>query len=104
MQSQSVALAHRSRKLGWCVAVVKFALLAALPFGEGSKQASAQGLNSTFSGGSAPSVGSSGGTRAPAILNGTQNVAAKRHVGPTGKPCLTVQGERTVTTYQSGYF
>jgi len=56
--------------------------------------AAAQGLKLPLGTDSTPSLGGSG-VRAPAglpILNGTQNVKAKMHLGPTGKQCLTVLG------------
>jgi hypothetical protein len=43
-----------------------------------------------------PSVGGVGGARPPSqlpLLNGSQDMAVKVHLGPTGKPCLTVNGE-----------
>ena len=43
----------------------------------------------------AATVGSSGGMRPPAqlpLLSGTPSAGVKTHLGPTGKPCLTVLG------------
>jgi hypothetical protein len=57
----------------------------------GVRMAVAQGLTSPPGNGSTPVLGGAGGVRPP-ILNGTQNAAAKKHLGPTGKPCLTVLG------------
>jgi hypothetical protein len=58
--------------------------------------AAAQGLiTSPSATDSAPALGGVGGLRPPAplpFLNGTQNASVKMHLGPTGKPCLTVLG------------
>jgi hypothetical protein len=52
----------------------------------------AQGLSTSSNGGV---VGGAGGLTSPTrtpLLNG-ENAGTKRHTGPTGKPCLTVNGE-----------
>jgi hypothetical protein len=52
-------------------------------------------LGSPVSTDSAATVGSSNGMRPPAqlpLLSSTPNAGVKLHLGPTGKPCLTVFG------------
>lgn len=74
---------------------VKFCLLLVMPILPGwAGIVAAQGLTSPPGTDSAPLLGGAG-VRAPTqlpILNGSQNAAAKVHMGPMGKPCLTVQG------------
>jgi hypothetical protein len=54
----------------------------------------AQGLISPVGPGSATLGGAGVGPPAQLpLLKGTQNVKAKVHLGPTGKPCLTVRGD-----------
>jgi hypothetical protein len=60
----------------------------------GASGSAAQGLGLPQGSGSAPTLGGAG-MRPPAqspILNGIQSAGAKIHLGPTGKPCLTVRG------------
>lgn len=96
MQTQPWLPGKRSRRL--CAKLLggnKFCLLhmTLLLLGWGGV-AVAQGLSSPLGTGSAPALGGVN-ERPPAqvpILNGTQNARVKLHLGPTGKPCLTVQG------------
>jgi hypothetical protein len=55
----------------------------------------AQGLMPSLGTNSAPALGGAGGMGPPTqtpFLNGTQDATVKMHLGPTGKPCLTVFG------------
>jgi len=66
--------------------------LALLGLGSG---ANGQGLSVPPGASSAPVFGGAGGVPPPAqlpLLNGIQSTGAKKHLGPTGKPCLRVQG------------
>jgi hypothetical protein len=70
-------------------------ILVLILFLEWGTGAAAQGLTSPLGTGSASALGSTGGMRPPAqlpLLNGTQGAGVKMHLGPTGKPCLTVLG------------
>ena len=64
----------------------------------------AQGLSSPLGGGAV--VGGAGGltapTRAP-LLSG-ENTGARRHTGPTGRACLTVNGEAQRETINPNLF
>jgi hypothetical protein len=95
METQSAFLGKCLRRLsgesaGRYTFCLLFPLLLLLGWGG---RAVAQGLTSP-GGGSAPEVRGVG-VRAPAqlsILNSTQDSPVKKHMGPTGKPCLTVLG------------
>jgi hypothetical protein len=57
--------------------------------------------------GSAPVLGGSGGLRPPAqspVLNGVPNATVKIHLGPTGKPCITVLGSALPQTINPNIF
>lgn len=92
MQNKSpdeVGLLCRNRSCiqTFCLMLLCFMMLAG--------EASGQGLTVPMGTGSTSVLGGGGGARPPAqlpLLNGTQNVGARRHRTPTGKPCLTVQG------------
>jgi hypothetical protein len=56
---------------------------------------------------SAATVGSSNGARPPAqlpLLSGTPSAGVKMHLGPTGKPCLTVFGSAKPQTINPNIF
>lgn len=70
-------------------------LFLAIPFLVGLGGAAvAQGLSSPLGNNAPPSLGGAGvrPPEQPPILNGSQITGAQMHYGPTGKPCLTVQG------------
>jgi hypothetical protein len=55
----------------------------------------AQGLAPSLGADSAPVLGGTGGVRPSTqfpLISGTQNAKVKIHLGPLGKPCLTVSG------------
>src|ERR1700730_14174267 len=57
--------------------------------------ATAQGLDAPLGSDSRPALGGTGAMRPPAqtpLFSGSQNANVKMHIGPTGKPCLSVQG------------
>jgi len=58
------------------------------------REVNAQGLTSPVGNSSATMFGGAGVRPAAQLplLSGTQNVGAKKHYGPTGAPCLTVNG------------
>jgi hypothetical protein len=73
----------------FCLVFLLFLLM------ECCRGAAAQGLISPQGTNSAPGLGSTGGMRPPTqlpLLNGTQHAGVKMHLGPTGKPCLTMFG------------
>jgi hypothetical protein len=66
-------------------------LLVLLAWGNGAAAQIASPLGTD----GAPTVGGTSGMRPPTqlpLLSGTQSAGAKVHLGPTGKPCLTVFG------------
>jgi hypothetical protein len=89
MKTQVHERARGTNKRLSCVIGLALACL----FGLG-RLSTAQGLNVAPGADSPPSVGGTGAMRPPAqlhLFNGSQNTA-KMHLGPTGKPCLSVQG------------
>jgi hypothetical protein len=56
---------------------------------------------------SRPAVGAAGGTHAPTqlpLIGGTQKLGVKLHLGPTGKPCLKVEGHVKAQTMNPNIF
>ena len=66
--------------------------------------AQAQGLSPPGNGGGV--VGGAGGLRPPTpvpLLNG-EDLGMRRHLGPTGKPCLTIRGQPRAETINPKLF
>jgi hypothetical protein len=69
--------------------------------------AAAQGLAPPAGNEARPALGATGGARPPAqlpLLGGTQTLGVKVHLGPTGKPCLKVQGYVKAQTINPNIF
>jgi hypothetical protein len=68
--------------------------------------AAAQGPSSPLGTYSAPSLGGAGvrPPEHPPILNGAQVAGTQRHYGPTGKPCVTVEGYAQAQTINPNIF